>query len=55
MNEAIRMTPQQLADACSRAMWDEDFWKGVFDPSQVAEWDRLIDDFNAATGVLKAM
>ena len=38
-----------------RAMWDEDFWKGVFDPAQVAEWDRLIDDFNAATGVLKAM
>jgi cysteine synthase len=38
-----------------RALWDEDFWKGVFDPAQVAEWDRLIDDFNAATGVLKAL
>jgi len=38
-----------------RAMWDEDFWKGVFDPAQVAEWDRLIDDFNAATGVLKSL
>lgn len=24
MNEVIRMTPQQLAEACSRAMWDED-------------------------------
>ena len=38
-----------------RALWDEDFWKSVFDPAQVAEWDRLIDDFNAATGVLKAL
>ncbi len=36
-----------------RALWDEDFWKGVFDPAQVAEWDKLIDDFNASTGVLK--
>ncbi len=36
-----------------RAMWDEDFWAEIFDPQQVAEWDQLIDEFNAATGVLK--
>jgi len=24
----------------------------VFDHAQVAEWDKLIDDFNAATGAL---
>ena len=35
-----------------RALWDEDFWKSVFAEEQVAEWDRLINDFNAATGVL---
>ena len=38
-----------------RELWDEDFWKRLFDHAQVAEWDRLIDDFNAATGVLKAL
>ncbi|HOE00814.1 MAG TPA: pyridoxal-phosphate dependent enzyme [Kiritimatiellia bacterium] len=36
-----------------RAMWDEDFWKEVFDPQQVAEWDQLINEFNEATGLLK--
>ena len=36
-----------------RAMWDEDFWKEVFDPHQVAEWDQLINEFNEATGLLK--
>lgn len=34
-------------------MWDEDFWKEVFDPQQVAEWDQLINEFNEATGLLK--
>ncbi|HAL92203.1 MAG TPA: pyridoxal-5-phosphate-dependent protein subunit beta, partial [Verrucomicrobia bacterium] len=36
-----------------RELWDEDFWKSVFDPAQVAEWDKLINQFNAATGLLK--
>jgi len=35
------------------ALWDEDFWKELFAPEQVEEWDRLIDQFNDATGVLK--
>jgi cysteine synthase A len=36
-----------------RQLWDEDFWKAIFAEEQVREWDRLIDDFNNATGVLK--
>jgi len=36
-----------------RELWDEDFWKSVFDPKQVAGWDSLINEFNASTGVLK--
>ncbi len=38
-----------------RALWDDDFWTELFAPQQVAEWDKLIDEFNAATGVLKRM
>lgn len=37
------------------ALWSEDFWQEVFAPEQVAEWDRLIDQFNEATGVLKSL
>ena len=33
-------------------LWDEDFWKEIFAQEQVDEWDRLIDKFNDATGLL---
>ena len=36
-----------------RQLWDPDFWTELFDPSQVKQWDKLINDFNAATGLLK--
>ena len=36
-----------------REMWDEDFWTGVFSQEVVDEWDRLIDDFNQATGLIE--
>jgi len=38
-----------------RQLWDEDFWKEIFSPEQVQEWDRLIEDFNESTGVLKEL
>ena len=38
-----------------RRLWDEDFWKELFSQAQVDEWDRLITEFNDATGVLRAM
>ena len=38
-----------------RALWDEDFWKELFAPEQVEEWDRLINEFNEGTGLLKAL
>ncbi|MBP7830550.1 MAG: pyridoxal-phosphate dependent enzyme [Kiritimatiellae bacterium] len=38
-----------------RRLWDDDFWKELFAQAQVDEWDRLITEFNDATGVLKAM
>ncbi|HOW98417.1 MAG TPA: pyridoxal-phosphate dependent enzyme [Kiritimatiellia bacterium] len=38
-----------------RRLWDEDFWKELFSQAQVDEWDRLITEFNDATGVLKAL
>ena len=38
-----------------RRIWDEDFWTEMFSPAQVAEWDRLIEEFNNATGLLKAL
>ena len=34
-----------------RQLWDEDFWKGVFAPEVVEEWDRLITSFNDAVGL----
>ncbi len=34
-------------------LWSEDFWQEVFAQEQVDAWDRLIEQFNAATGVLK--
>lgn len=38
-----------------RKLWDDDFWKEVFSQEQVDEWDRLIEEFNAATGLLKSL
>ena len=34
-----------------RQLWDEDFWTEVFSQDIVDKWDRLIDDFNEATGL----
>ena len=34
-----------------RQLWDQDFWRAVFSQEVVAEWDRLIDAFNSATGL----
>ena len=34
-------------------LWDEDFWHEVFSQDVVDEWDRLINDFNQATGLNK--
>jgi cysteine synthase len=34
-----------------RQLWDEDFWSEVFSQGVVDEWDRLIDNFNEATGL----
>ena len=34
-----------------RQLWDEDFWNEVFSQEVVDEWDRLIDNFNEATGL----
>lgn len=36
-----------------RELWDPDFWEALFDDAQVAQWDKLINQFNAATGLLK--
>ena len=36
-----------------RELWDPDFWTELFDESQVKQWDKLITQFNAATGLLK--
>jgi len=38
-----------------RALWDEDFWKELFAPEQVEEWDKLINEFNEGTGLLKKL
>jgi cysteine synthase len=35
-----------------RRLWDPDFWQQVFSSEVVDEWDRLIDAFNAETGLL---
>ena len=36
-----------------RQLWDQDFWLEVFSQGVVDEWDRLIDTFNKATGLIK--
>jgi cysteine synthase len=38
-----------------RCLWDEDFWLEVFAQEQVDDWDRMIAEFNAATGLLKQL
>ncbi len=35
-----------------RQLWEPDFWHQVFSEEIVDEWDRLIDAFNEATGLL---
>jgi cysteine synthase len=37
-----------------RQLWDPDYWKAVFADDVVGEWDRLIDEFNTATGLAPA-
>ena len=34
-------------------LWDADFWQEVFSQDVVDEWDKLINDFNQATGLNK--
>jgi cysteine synthase len=34
-----------------RQLWDQDFWRHVFSHEVVDEWDRLIEEFNQATGL----
>ena len=34
-------------------LWEPDGWQQVW--AEIAEWDRLIEDFNRRTGVLQAM
>lgn len=36
-----------------RELWDPDFWTELYDPAQVQQWDKLINQFNAATGLLR--
>lgn len=38
-----------------RQLWDEDFWKKLFAQEQVDEWDKLIAQFNEASGILKSL
>jgi cysteine synthase A len=38
-----------------RQLWDEDFWSQLFAQEQVDEWDKLIAQFNEASGVLKSL
>jgi cysteine synthase len=38
-----------------RRLWDDDFWTEMFSDERIAEWDRLIDEFNVAAGVLGSM
>jgi cysteine synthase len=35
-----------------RSLWEEDTWRAIFSREVVDEWDRLIGDFNQATGLL---
>jgi len=34
-------------------LWDEDFWTDLFADEHLREWDRRIEEFNHATGVLQ--
>jgi cysteine synthase len=36
-------------------LWDEDFWREIFSAEQVQEWDRLIEQFNEATGLMTTL
>jgi len=38
-----------------RELWDESFWQNIFSENQIKEWDRRINAFNTATGVLKKL
>jgi cysteine synthase len=38
-----------------RRLWDEEFWLDLFSPERVAEWDRMIEQFNEATGVADSL
>jgi cysteine synthase A len=38
-----------------RQLWDDDFWTELFAQEQVDEWDKLIAQFNEASGVLKSL
>jgi hypothetical protein len=37
-----------------RELWDPDFWREVFSDELLGEWDRLIGEFNRATGLAGA-
>ena len=37
-----------------RQLWDPDFWRQVFSNEVVNEWDRLIGEFNRATGLIES-
>lgn len=36
-------------------LWSDGFWQDLFAPERVAEWDRQIERFNEATGLLKSL
>ncbi len=36
-------------------LWDDEFWAEIFSQEQVDEWDRLIERFNEATGLLDTL
>jgi len=38
-----------------RELWDESFWQEIFSDHQIEEWDRRINAFNDATGVLQSL
>ncbi|HMP90426.1 MAG TPA: pyridoxal-phosphate dependent enzyme [Kiritimatiellia bacterium] len=38
-----------------RELWEPEFWTETFSNEKVAEWDRAIEQFNEATGVLKSL
>ncbi|MEM7397221.1 MAG: pyridoxal-5-phosphate-dependent protein subunit beta, partial [Verrucomicrobiota bacterium] len=36
-------------------LWDESFWSDIFSPDRVDQWDRSIDEFNQASGVMESL